>query len=119
MHKIFLSILLFCCFSTNSISQIRITIKSSTDKVSLPYATIVNKSSGAMYSGDKNGESNVIVSSVDSFHVSYVGYNDVDFVLDTTTNNKTIYLEPKIATLKAIVLQPCKLTNTTILKTEN
>jgi hypothetical protein len=119
MAKIYLPFFLLLTSYTNGFAQVRITIKSATDKVALPYATIVNLKSGAMYSADKNGESLVATGIADSFHITYIGYKNLYIVLKATDKDKTIYLEPAIATLKAIVLPPCKLTKITKIKTNN
>jgi hypothetical protein len=119
MPKTFLPLFLLLASYTIGFAQVHITIKSTTDKVTLPYATIVNKSSSAMYSADKNGESLVATGIADSFHITYIGYKDLYIVLNATDKDKTIYLEPAIATLKAIVLQPCKLTKITKIKSDN
>jgi hypothetical protein len=114
MPRIYLSLFLLLSIFTKGIAQVHITIKSATDKVALPYATIVNLSSGAIYSADKNGELIIPSAANDSIRITYIGYKETVVTLNDKDN--TIYLEPAIATLKAIVLQPCKLTKITKIK---
>jgi hypothetical protein len=110
MIKIYCSFLLLVGFVSKSIAQTQVTIRSAADSTVLSYATILDIANNKLSSADKNGSCTLSTDDKHTYRITYIGFNTIEFNLNATSTNQTVYILPKKEMMKMVVLAPCVLT---------
>ncbi|MDB5200215.1 MAG: hypothetical protein JWO92_2178 [Chitinophagaceae bacterium] len=98
-------------FITTGFSQTQVSIKSAFDSSELSFASIFNLTKKIYSSANQGGIFKIPAKEKCSFRISYIGYDDLNFIPKSNKLFDTIYLIRKSSSLPQVLVQSCKFTH--------
>src|SRR5688500_5237504 len=101
----FLSLLLFAQIACAQSFILRGTVYTEQDSARVPFATVLDQSTGDGVYSDARGEFSLRVSSDDTIRISTIGLESFTFVASNKQNDVSIYLTDAIQQIDTIVVR--------------